>query len=147
MSVLFTDTMTVYNYYRDQETEKEYWIRSVVRGVQWSHNKKEITVSGGVMAENRVESLTIDFQHNYDNKPYIDPVEFSKLPKEEAENYWTLNGRSGQDIAVLGVSEKDISREYRLQDLINDFYYSGTITSVTDNRNRSRLKNIKAVVK
>lgn len=147
MSVLFTDIMTIYNYHRDPETEKETWIRSVVRGVQWSHNKKEITVSGGVMAENKVESLTIDFQQNYDNKPYIDPSEFSKLSKEEAENYWTLNGKSGQDIAVLGVSEKDISRSYKLSDLKNDFYYSGTVTSVSDNKNRPRLRTIKAVVK
>lgn len=147
MSVLFTDIMTVYNYHRDPETEKETWIRSVVKGVQWAHNKKEITISGGVMAENNVESLTIDFQHNYGNKPYIAPNEFSKLSKEEAEKYWTLNGKSGQDIAVLGVSEKDISRSYKLSDLKNDFYYSGTVISVADNRNRPRLKTIKAVVK
>lgn len=147
MSGLFTDVMTVYNYHRDSETEKETWIRSVIKGVQWTHNKKEITVSGGVMTENRVESLTIDFQRNYGNKPFLPPDEFAKLPQEKAEEYWTLNEKSGQDIIVLGVTEKDISRNYKLQDLQNDFWYSGTVTAVSDNRNRPRLKTIKAVVK
>ena len=46
MSVLFTDTMTVYNFYRDPETDEESWIRSVVKGVQWRHNKTDVTSSG-----------------------------------------------------------------------------------------------------
>ena len=147
MSGLFTDVMTVYNFHRDPDTEKESWIRSVIRGVQWTHNKKEVAVSGGVMTESRVESLTIDFQRSYGNKPFLSPNEFSKLPKEKAEEHWTLNEKTGQDVIVLGVSEKDISRNYKLQDLHKDFWYSGTVAAVSDNRNRPRLKTIKAVVK
>lgn len=147
MSGLFIDVMTVYNFHRAPDTEKESWIRSVIRGVQWTHNKKEVAVSGGVMTESRVESLTIDFQRNYGNKPFLSPKEFSKLPKEKAEEYWTLNEKTGQDVIVLGVSEKDISRNYKLQDLHKDFWYSGTVAAVSDNRNRPRLKTIKAVVK
>lgn len=40
MSVLFTDTMTVYNFHRDPKTDDEVWLRSVVKGVQWRHNKR-----------------------------------------------------------------------------------------------------------
>lgn len=147
MSVLFTDTMTVYNYHRDPDTEKETWLRSVVKGVQWSHNKTEVTTSGNVQTESKVESITIDFQRNYGNKPYLPPTAYSKLPEEEATNYWTLNAKTGQDVIVLGVSDKEISRTYKLSDLQKDFQYAVTVTAVSDNRNRPRLKTIKVVGK
>lgn len=147
MSVLFTDTMTVYNYHRDPDTEKETWLRSVVKGVQWSHNKTEVTTSGNVQTESKVESITIDFQRGYGNKPYLAPTEYAKMPEEEAGNYWTLNAKTGQDEIVLGVSDKEISRTYKLSDLQKDFQYAVTVTAVSDNRNRLRLKTIKVVGK
>lgn len=147
MSVLFTDTMTVYNYHRDPDTEKETWLRSVVKGVQWSHNKTEVTTSGNVQTESKVESITIDFQRSYGNKPYMPPTEYAKLPEEEAGNYWTLNVQDRQDVIVFGVSDKEISRSYKLSDLQKDFQYAVTVTAVSDNRNRPRLKTIKVVGK
>lgn len=145
MSVLFNDTMTVYNYYRDPDTEKETWIRSVVKGVQWSHNKTEVTTSGNVQTESKVENITVDFQRGYGNKPYLPPTEFAKLTADAAAEYWTLNPRSGQDVIVLGESDKEISRAYKLCDLQDDFQYAVTVTAVSDNRNRPRLKTIKVV--
>ena len=147
MSVLFTDTMTVYNYHRDPDTEKETWLRSVVKGVQWSHNKTEVTTSGNVQTENKVESITIDFQRWYGNKPYLPPTQYAKLTAEQAGEYWTLNPKTGQDVIVLGETEQEISRAYRLADLQNDFQYAVTVTAVSDNRNRPRLKTIKVVGK
>ena len=147
MSVLFTDTMTVYNYHRDPDTEKETWLRSVVKGVQWSHNKTEVTTSGNVQTESKVESITIDFQRSYGNKPYMPPTEYAKLPEEEATNYWTLNVQDRQDVIVFGVSDREISRSYKLSDLQKDFQYAVTVTVVVDSRNRPRLKNIKVVGK
>ena len=145
MSVLFTDVMTVYNYYRDPDTEKEVWNRSIVKGVQWRHNKKEITAVDGVQSENKVESITVDFGRKYGNKPYLPPHEYVKLPDEERSGYWTLDAKQGKDIIVLGESYHEISRAYRTSELFKDFQYAVTVTSVSDNRNRPRLKNIKAV--
>ncbi len=147
MKVLFTDVMTVYNYHRSPETEKETWTRSVVRGVQWSHNKSEIIISGNVQTESKVESITIDFQQNYGNKPYLPPQEYAMLPDEERKNYWTLDAKQGKDILVCGISEKEISRDYRLSELGHDFQYAVTVTAVSDNRNRPRLRHIKVVGK
>lgn len=147
MSVLFNDTMTVYNYYRDPDTEKEVWNRSVVNGVQWSHNKSEVTTSGNVQTESKVERITVDFQRKYGNKPYILPQEYAKLSDEERSNYWTLDAKQGKDIMVLGESKKEISRDYRIAELSNDFQYAVTVTAVSDNRSRPRLKNIKVVGK
>lgn len=147
MSVLFTDVMTVYNYYRDPDTEKEIWIRTVVKGIQWSHNKSEITTSGNVQTENKVEKITVDFQRAYENKPYLPSQEYAKLTDEERGNYWTLDAKQGKDIIVLGISEKEISRGYRISELFNDFQYAVTVTAVSDNRNRPRLKHIKVTGK
>lgn len=147
MSVLFTDAMTVYNYHRAPDTEKETWLRSVVKGVQWSHNKTEVTTSGNVQTETKMESITIDFQRSYGNKPYLPPTQYAKLTAEQAGEYWTLNPKAGQDVIVLGETEQEISRAYGLADLQNDFQYAVTVTAVSDNRNRPRLKTIKAVGK
>lgn len=147
MSALFTDTMTVYNAYRDPDTEKEIWNRTVVKGVQWSHNKSEIATSNGVQTENKVESITIDFQRAYGNKPYLTPNEYKKLSAEERSGYWTLDAKSGSDVLMLGVCDKEISKQYRLSDLQKDFQYAVTVTAVSDNRNRPRLKHIKVVGK
>ena len=145
MSVLFTDTMTVYNYHRDPETDKETWIRSVVRGVQWSHNKTALTTVNGVQTETKVESITVDCQRGHGNKPYLEPQEFRRLPAEEAVKYWTLDAKSGQDKLVLGNSVREIADGYRLTDLAEDNQYVVTVTAVSDNRNRPRLKTIKVV--
>lgn len=147
MSILFTDTMTVYNYHQDPDTEKETWFRSVIKGVQWSHNKTETTTSGNVQTESKVESITVDFQRSYGNKPYLPPTEYAKLTAEQAAGFWTLNSRSGQDVLVLGESDKEISWAYKLSDLLDDFQYAVTVTAVSDNRNRPRLKTIKVVGK
>lgn len=147
MSIFFTDIMTVYNYHRDPDTEKETWFRSVIKGVQWSHNKTETTTSGNVQTESKMESITVDFQRSYGNKPYLPPTEYAKLTAEQAAGFWTLNSRSGQDVLVLGESDKEISRAYKLSDLLDDFQYAVTVTAVSDNRNRPRLKTIKVVGK
>lgn len=145
MSVLFTDTMTVYNYHRDPETDKETWIRSVVRGVQWSHNKTALTTVNGVQTETKAESITVDFQRGHGNKPYLPPQEFRRLPAEEAVKYWTLDAKSGQDKLVLGNSVREIADGYRLTDLAEDNQYVVNVTAVSDNRNRPHLKIIKVV--
>lgn len=145
MSILFTDTMTVYNFFRDPVSEKEIWNRTVVEGIQWSHNKIEISTLNGIQTEKKVEMITIDFQKDYGNKPYIPANEYKKLPVEESINYWTLDTKTGQDVIVLGISEKEISRCYRLSELQNDYQYATTVCVVSDNRNRPRLKHIKVI--
>ena len=140
---LFTDTMTVYNFIQNDD-ETESWQRTVIKGVQWSHNKTEVTTSGGVQTETKVESITIDFQKNYGNATYIDAVAFQAL--EDKTGFWTLNARDGKDIVVLGESTNEISRAYKISQLQKDYQYSGTVKAVSDNRNRRLLKNIKVVV-
>lgn len=145
MNVLFTDVMTVYNYFRGGDSEG--WNRSVIRGVQWAHNRAETTVVDGVQTEAKAERITVDFQRNYGNKPYLPPEAYRKLPPEQCGAYWTLDAKSGQDVIVLGETEVEISRTYRLSALKKDFQYAVTVAAVSDNRNRMRLRHIKVVGK
>lgn len=145
MNVLFSDVMTVYNFHRDENTEREVWNRTVIKGVQWSHNKSEVSTSGGIQTEKKVEKITIDFGRNYGNKPYLPPNEYGKLIPEDRKGFWTLDAKTGQDVLVLGESDKEIGNSYRLEDLQEDFQYTVTVTAVSDNRNRPRLKHIKVV--
>ena len=140
---LFRDTMTVYNHIKDADTGKERWQRTVVKGVQWRHNKTETTISNGVQTLKKVESITIDFQRTRREKEYVDFITFEKL--EDKNDYWTLNNRDGLDVIVCGESNKEITDDYRLSDLKKDFQYCVTIKTVSDNRNTDHLKNIKVV--
>lgn len=146
MSVLFCDVATIYNYY-ESEDSTEHWSRSVVKGVQWRHNRNEVSTSNGVQTENKVESITIDFGRRYGNKPYLQPVEYNRLADEERGNYWTLNAKSGKDIVVLGEATEEIGQDCRISELREHYQYVVTVTSVSDNRNMPRLKHIKVVAK
>lgn len=143
----FTDAMTVYNYYRNPVTGEEAWRRTVVKGVQWTHGKRRISVLNGVATESVSESVTIDFGRWYEgNKPYLDPVEYAKLPADEAAGYWTLDAAGGMDVAVCGEVLQEITADYKINALKRDIQHQGTVTSVRDNRNRFRLKNVKVVL-
>ena len=100
-----------------------------------------------LQTESKVEKITVDFQREYGNKPYLPPQEYMKLPQEERGNFWTLDAKQGKDIMVLGVSEQEISRDYRIARLSEGFQYAVTVSAVSDNRNRPRLKHIKVTGK
>lgn len=140
MSGLFNDVMTVYNHYKDNGVDK--WRRTVVAGVQWSHNKTQTSVSGGVQTESRVESITIDFnRRSWPDNMYVLPNAYTGKA-----GTWTLNAKSGMDVLVLGGTTQEISESYPIEKLREDYQYVGTVTSVSDNRNRPFLKSIKVVV-
>lgn len=141
--MLFTDVMTVFNHYKTPNGDA--WKRTIVPGVQWAHNRIETTVSQSALIPTRVESITIDFGTRRTSDNYVDPITFSKMP--DKGNKWTLDTRNGLDICVLGAVYKDLDSSYTIKDLRNDFQYLGTVSAVSDNRNRTFLKNIKVVVK
>lgn len=146
MNILFCDVATVYNY-MEEEDGTEKWNRSVIRGVQWRHNRNEVSTSNGIQTENKVESITLDFGRNYGNKQYIESVKYKKISKEEKDRYWTLDAGSGKDVLVLGEASEEIGKDCKISELKERYQYAVTVTSVSDNRNMPRLKHIKVVAK
>lgn len=148
--MLFTDVATIYNHYTtfstsSTETEVDMWKRTVLKGVQWCHNRVETTVNGGILTQNKVESITFDFGKDYGNDTYIDSIGFKAL--QDKSGHWTLENKDGLDVIVLGESNIEIDSTYKLRNLAEDFQYLGTIAEVSDNRNRTFLKNIKVIAK
>ena len=138
--MICNDVMTVYNHYTVDGADQ--WHRSVVSGVMWRHNKTEVITQGTEQTISKAESITIDFRHG--DHGYVDPIEFAKL--EDKTGHFTLSAK-GLDVVVLGVSDKEISKTYKLSALKDDFQYVGTISAVSDNRNVNFLPNIKVVAK
>ena len=147
MNVLFRDTMTVYNYRKNKDSGEETWHRTVIRGVQWRHNRRELVSSNNVQELSVAERITIDFGHNYGNARYISPDPFRQIQDTEIGNCWTLDASHGMDILVLGISEYEIGTDCKLSELSRLFQYAATVTAVSDNRNMPRLKHIKVVAK
>lgn len=141
----FTDVMTVYNCRR--EADGEHWYRSVVHGVQWRHGKRRMTAKDGVFTDEPEESVTIDFDRQYEeNKPYMDPMEYQKLSAEQAAGYWTLDSRNGTDVVACGEVLQEVNADYGISRLRKE-YPAFTVAAVSDNRNRPRLKHIRVVAK
>ena len=139
--------MTVYNYRKNKDSGEETWHRTVIRGVQWRHNRRELVSSNNVQELSVAERITIDFGHNYGNARYISPDQFRQIQDTEIGNCWTLDASHGMDILVLGISEYEIGTDCKLSELSRLFQYAATVTAVSDNRNMPRLKHIKVVAK
>lgn len=135
---LFTDVITVFNHSTNQDGG-DIWKRTIIKGVQWTHAKLQTKTASGIQTETRVESLTIDFNHDYGNDAYTPS-------KSYTGNGWTLNSTDGLDIVVLGEITQDITDEYPLEKLFDTYEYVGKVTEVIDNRNRRFLRTIKVTV-
>lgn len=147
MSVLFTDVMTVYNYHKQAGDTPEGWRRHVVRGVQWVHGKRRMTVTGGVQTEERVEEITVDFTRRYDHPEYVEPVKYRQMEPEERAVCWTLDASHGLDVLVYGEAPEEITCEADIDRLREMYQYVTIVTDVADRRNRPRLKHISVVAK
>lgn len=135
----FTDVMTVYNYRRTDNGEE--WNRSIIYGIQWRHNKKRVVVNGHVLNEKPVRSITIDFMSSYDNPEYKEPRDYQSL--DDVSDAYTLD-TAGKDIVIYGFCPDEVTSDFTLTDLQGK-HDCFTVTEVSDNRNRSSLKNIKVV--
>ena len=134
---LFTDTMTIFNCIGENQ-----WQRTVVKGVQWTNQELSVQTDKNARVKKMVKNITIDFGRNYGNTKYLEPMEFEKLA--DKSGYWTLNAENGLDVVVLGEITKELNMEYRPKHLRAEMECA-TITSVSDQRNRSFLKHIKVV--
>ena len=136
----FTDTITVFNHIRDSGT----WHRNVIRGVEWTHYGQKVSIANGVVTYTQEECITGDFDKDYGNPSYVEPVVFDGM--EDKKGYWTLNSQDKKDIVVLGEVTEEISSSH-LSALKAKYQYCGVVSDVTDNRNSRRLKHIEVVVK
>ena len=134
--MVFTDTITVYSYYKDNSVEK--WHRTVLKGVMWKRKRvQSVNIDGKLNIVDTV-SITIPYRALY--LPY---KEF--LSSSDRLSHWTIETASNLSVAVLGECDKEIGDVYRLKDLKRDYSDVVTLKSLSDNTNRDHLKNWKVI--
>lgn len=139
----FSEAATIYNHYQDS-AGRDQWRRTVIPGVQWTHGKRQIRMVNGIATETIVEAVTIDMQRRYKGrKEYVDPVEYRKLPEDQAAEYWTLDPQGGMDYLAMGECGREIGKPSELRESCQ---YCGAVMSVADRRNRPRLKHIEVIL-
>ena len=134
--MIFTDTITIYSYYKDNGVEK--WHRTVLKGVMWKRKRVQTVNIDGKLNIVDTVSITIPYRALY--LPY---KEF--LLSNDRLSHWTIETASNLSVAVLGECDKEIGESYRIKDLKPDYSDVVTLKSLADNTNRDHLKNWKVI--
>lgn len=130
---MFTDTITIYNHYIEQGTDK--WKRTVIHRAMWTGSSVK-TITNGILSVVDTVNITI----LADNLPckYVGEKEWKNLV--DKTGYFTL-GTGNLDVIALGEYDEveNISAFKKKHDDVV------TIKSVKNNSLRSRLKSHKVV--
>lgn len=121
MSVVFTDTVTLYNHHDDS------WYRTILEGVQWTEKTERTVDSDGVIHLTLSIAVTVPYRAGY-----VEPEAY----KGEGFTF----GLDNLDVVVLGICDKEITDTYTITDL-QDEYNAATISAVADNTLRQFLKH------
>lgn len=137
---MFNDTVTFYNYGEDTES----WKRTVIKGCQWSAETVKTVSADGKLNISKVVNITIPIERAVMPEKYVD---YRLYNAQTVRNgLFTINPTTNMDVAVLGECEADITAEYTLSQLVRE-HVAATVSSVTDNTLRPRLRNIKVVAR
>ena len=127
-SVLFTDTVTLFNHCKGQ------WFKTVLPGVQWKDKvSKTVDTSGRIVVTPEV-SLTVP-----ERARYIEPKAFTGAG-------FTF-GTSNLDVIVLGEIDEEITADFTITSLRKKYDHVATIYAVSDNTLRQQLKHWKVMAK
>ncbi len=127
-SVLFTDTVTLFNHYKGQ------WFKTVLPGVQWKDKvSKTVDTSGRIVVTQEV-SLTVPVRTGY-----VEPKAFT------GEGF--TFGTGNLDVIVLGEVDDAITADFTITSLRKKYDPVATIYAVSDNTLRQQLKHWKVMAK
>lgn len=127
-SVLFTDTVTLFNHCKGQ------WFKTVLPGVQWKDKvSKTVDTSGKIVVMPEV-SLTVPVRSGY-----VEPKAFT------GEGF--TFGTGNLDVIVLGEVDDAITADFTITGLRKKYDHVATIYAVSDNTLRQQLKHWKVMAK
>ena len=96
--MIFTDTITIYSYYKDNDVEK--WHRTVLKGVMWKRKRvQSVNIDGKLSI---VDTVSITIPHRAFYLPY---KEF--LLSSDRLSHWTIETASNLSVVVLGEDNKE----------------------------------------
>lgn len=134
---LFTDTVTVYNHYR--ENRADFWQRTVLRGVQWRQKVVQSSDSAGSIVLSTETSVTIPAGVDAGERAYAAPSDFQTA--EDRSSFWTLNPASGDDFLLPGEHTEELTDSMTADELLA--LGGVVIRAVRDNTIRPLLRTWK----
>lgn len=121
-SVLFGDTVTLFNHYDGR------WFKTVLDGVQWVSKVTKISDSDGKIVVTPEVTITVPYREGY------------VLPKEYCGEGFTF-GTKNLDVVVCMSVPEEITKDLTITDLRRKYDNIATIYAVQDNTYRGRLKH------
>lgn len=136
-------TVTIYNYHKADKVEN--WHRTVVSGLEYRYTTAKTVSTDGKIVLTPILTLIIPIEADAEGKQYIDYPSYLRLSSEELRAYWTINPKCNKEIIVCGVCDKEISADYRVTQLKEDYLKAGVIAAMDDNTEGDLLKHWKVV--
>ena len=130
--MLFTDTITIYNHYKEDGLDK--WQRTVLFGCQWRRKIIRTVDNAGKVLKSAEVSVTIPMREGY--LPY---KEWLNLADKTGK--WTIDTEHHLDMLTLGECECELSETYTPNMLKRDRLDTIVAGTLSDNTNRDYLKH------
>ena len=127
----FTDTITIYNYYRNPTTKAESWQRTVISNVQFSQNAIKSVSGDNKVVIAKTSNITLTGIAK-SSREYINPIEYAKLT--DTTGHYTFDFINNKDYVVRGEVTQEISSGYPITSLKKDYQFVGIVAEVSDHR-------------
>lgn len=127
---MFEDSITIFNQKYNSDIRDNEYIRTYLTGVNVEKNKAINVIKSGLEnASSGMIYIPID-EIETENKKYISPKNYQKLPTEELQNYYTL--QTG-DLVVIGIIDYAIdNKDNTITKLKNEFDAVFEIVTIDD---------------
>ena len=112
---LLVNTITIYNYYKNEDGDRVY-IPSVIRRCVAYNKKNNFDYMTQTYGSNKQYSwnILLDSKNTYcEGKKYLDYKDWNKLSDYDKENFWTLQV---EDVIIKGVYDPEESIEFNEED-------------------------------
>lgn len=107
----YNKTVTIWNKYADGLMETEIWLPTLIENVRLLVSKGNNVMNSGLDTADSARLHIMDGV-SIPGKPYLDSVEWERLPNNEKAQYFTLESENDSffvegDMAVVDPSDKD----------------------------------------
>ena len=106
----YNKTVTIWNRHVDTMWDKETWFPTVIKNTRLIVSKGNNIMASGLDTADTAR-LHISDNISISDKPYMDPIEWSKLEKAEKAGYYTLESQNYTFFVEGDTSEEATDRE------------------------------------
>lgn len=134
--MIFTDTITLYNHYKEDGHDK--WQRTVLFGCHWRRKIIRTVDSAGKIIKTVEVSVTIP-----EREGYVCSKDWLILADKKGK--WTIDTEHNLDVLTLGECKSELSETYTPNMMKKDRQDTIIAGSLSDNTNRDYLKHWRVI--